>query len=124
MKHLRKRITTISIFLALLMINVSIPHQAATAAMIATDTYVKSLEIQKAKEKIHSFLARKEVLKAFINQGVTPQEAEQRIASLSDAEIVNISEMIDNLPAGGDAIGFVIGVLIIVLLVILIIRLA
>jgi hypothetical protein len=106
------------------MINVSIPHQTATAAMIATDTYLESSEVQKAKEKIHSFLARKEVLKAFINQGVTPQEAEQRIASLSDAEIVNISEMIDNLPAGGDAIGFVIGVLIIVLLVILIIRLA
>ena len=124
MKHLRRRITSMSIFLALLMINVSIPHQTATAAMIATDTYVESSEVQKAKEKIQSFLARKEVQKAFINQGVDPQEAQQRIASLSDAEIVKISEIIDNLPAGGDALGFIIAVLLIVLLVILIVRLA
>jgi len=58
-----------------------------------------------------------------IQQGVNPKEVQNRMANLSDQEIMKISKQIDKLPAGGDAVGLVIGVLIIVILVLVIMKL-
>jgi hypothetical protein len=63
------------------------------------------------------------VRSALIAQGIDPLEAEARIASLSQSEIDELSDQIENLPAGGDAFGLVIAVLVIVILVLVIMKL-
>jgi hypothetical protein len=50
-------------------------------------------------------------------------EAQARINSLTDAEVVRLADQIEQLPAGGNILGFIIGVLLIVVLVLVIIRL-
>lgn len=123
MKILRKKSTPISILLIICIINLITPVQSAFAALIGTDTYLEKGEIDNAREKISAFLSKKKTTQVMIQQGVDPEEVRSRIANLSDQEIMNISDQIDNLPAGGDGISFLIGVLIIVLLVVVIIKL-
>lgn len=123
MKFCRKRAVPLSLFLALFMLQLSVPYQPVMAAMISTDACLGSTELGPEREQIRQFLAQDAVRKAFIAHGVTPDEVEARLAGLSDAEILEISQEIENLPAGGDSVGLVIAVLLIVLLVIVILRL-
>ena len=55
-----------------------------------------------------------------MTQGISPQEARARIDSLTDEEIDQIADRIADLPAAGDAWGFVIilGAVVIILFLI------
>lgn len=68
-------------------------------------------------------MARKDVRSAIISQAVDPLEADARLNSLSDAEVIQLADQIDQLPAGGGFLGLLIAVLVIVILVLVIMRL-
>jgi hypothetical protein len=55
--------------------------------------------------------------------GVTPADAQTRLASMSDADLHTLASATKGLPSGGDAAGGIIGVLVVVVLVIVVIRL-
>jgi len=52
--------------------------------------------------------------------GVDPLEAQQRVNSLTNEEIAQISHSIDQLPAGGDAVGAIVGAAVLIFVVLLI----
>ena len=123
MKLLRKKSTPISIVMIIFVLNLITPIQPAFAALIGTDTYVEKEQIDNAREKVNVFLSKQKVTQVMIQRGVNPEEVRNRMANLSDQEIMKISKQIDNLPAGGDGVSLVISVLIIVLLVLVIMKL-
>lgn len=123
MKLLRKKSAPISIIMIIFVLNLITPIQPAFAALIGTDTYLEKEQIDNAREKVNVFLSKQKATQMMIQQGVNPDEVRNRMASLSDQEIMKISKQIDNLPAGGDGISLVISVLIIVLLVLVIMKL-
>jgi hypothetical protein len=123
MNFLRKKSTPISILTIIFILNLISPIQPVIASLIETDTYLKNEQIDNAREKINIFLSKDKMIQLMLNQGINPEEVSNRIANLSDQEIIKISERIDNLPAGGDAIAFVVGILVIVLLVLVIMKL-
>jgi hypothetical protein len=53
-------------------------------------------------------------------QGVAAEEAGQRVATLSDAELMQIARAMDQLPAGGDGFGTVIGAAVLIFIILLI----
>ena len=88
----------------------------ATAGVISTQQAL-SAEMRAAKDtQVRSSLARDDVRQAMQRLGVDPADADARIASLSDAELVRMQGELDSLPAGGDALA-VIGVVFLVLLI-------
>ena len=88
----------------------------ATAGVISTQQAL-SAEMRAATEtQVRSSLARDDVRQAMQRLGVDPADADARIASLSDAELVRMQGELDSLPAGGDALA-VIGVVFLVLLI-------
>ena len=88
----------------------------ATAGVISTQQAL-SAEMRAAKEtQVRRSLARDDVRQAMQRLGVDPADADARIASLSDAELVRMQGELDSLPAGGDALA-VIGVVFLVLLI-------
>jgi hypothetical protein len=78
---------------------------------------------QEARETLKHFMTREDVQTAIAAQGVDPLEADARINSLTNAEVIQIADQIDQLPAGGDILGLLIAVLVIVILVLVIMRL-
>jgi len=76
-----------------------------------------------ARETVKKFMVGEDVRSAIIAQGISPAEADARLDSLTDAEVIQLADQIDQLPAGGDVIGLAIAVLVIVILVLVILRL-
>ena len=98
----------------------SVPYQAAFAALVNTETMLDMDRGQEARETLKQFMAREDVRSAIIARGVDPAEADARLSSLTDAEVIQLADQIDQLPAGGDVLGLLIAVLVIVVLVLVI----
>lgn len=91
----------------------------ARAEMIGTaQLLAPSADTQ--RERVDAFLARADVRQHFEVLGVDPVDAAQRVASLTDAELQELSGHIDSLPAGAGALEIVL----IIILILLILELA
>ena len=123
MHPIRKKAQPVAILMIILTMLLSVPYQAAFAALVQTETMLDMSRGQEARETLKQFMARKDVRSAIVSQGVEPLEAEARLNSLSDAEVIQLADQIDQLPAGGDFLGLLIAVLVIVILVLVIMRL-
>jgi hypothetical protein len=109
----------IAIFVSILMTN--IPHIAwaqAADEMIPTSVVVEQMSRAQTREKIAGHLNRAEVRSELAKYGVSPEEAQLRIASLSDQELRQLASQMDQAMYGGEP---VVGILIVVVLVLLII---
>ena len=94
----------------------SLVANTATAGVISTQQAL-SAELRAAAEtQVRGSLARDDVRQAMQRLGVDPADADLRVASLSDAELLQMQGQLDRLPAGGDALA-VIGVVFLVLLI-------
>lgn len=94
--------------------------KSAHAGMITTNQVVTEMTRAESQERVANFMDRKDVQDQMVKFGVSPEEAQKRVASLSDAELRKIAGEIDKSTVGGD-VG---GILVLVVLVLLIIYLA
>jgi hypothetical protein len=122
MMYLLKKGKPVFILMIALGLLVSLPHPSALAALVPTGDALDPPSGAEGRETVLQFLAREDVRAALIAQGIDPAEADARVAGLSDAEIAQIADRIDELPAGG-VLGTVIVVLLIVLLIVVILKL-
>ena len=120
MRNIRRLLKPVGIFLAVFIFILSGPYQSAMAAMIGTEVAIDAGQAQNAREYLNGFLAREDVRNALISQGIDPQEAKNRIASLTDEEAQRVADQLEQLPAGGD---FLVTLLVIVFLVFVILLL-
>jgi len=68
-------------------------------------------------------LENKVVAQKLRDYGVAPDEAQARLASMSDKDLHTLASATKGLPSGGDGTGAVIGILVVVILVIVVLRL-
>jgi len=102
------------------MLLLSLPHKSAFAGMIETETVLDATRSQEARDFLNRILAREDVRASLVAQGIDSLEAKARVDSLSDAEAVSLADQIEELPAGGSALGILVGALLIVFIVLLI----
>lgn len=114
MKNVRTLLKPVGVFLAIFMFILSGPYQSAMAAMIGTEAVIDADQAQSAREYLNHFLAREDVRDALISQGIDPQEAKNRIDSMTDQEAQLVADRLEQLPAGGD---FLVTLLVIVFLI-------
>lgn len=114
MKRFRQILKPVGFLLAIFMFMLSGPYQSAMAAMIGTESVVDSERAHNAREYLKTFLAREDVKSALVSQGIDPQEAQNRIDSLTEEEARFVADQLDQMPAGG---GFFTTLLIVVFLV-------
>ena len=107
-------------FVTMTMLLMSLPVQTLQAAMVKTETVLTLSTAKNVRENLNQFLKREDVQAIMMAQGISPVEAKARVDSLSDAEIMQISDKMDQLPAGGSALGVIIGGAIVIFIVLLI----
>ena len=117
---IRNKARFVSILMASLMFLIAVPYQPIFAAMVATDITLESERAQQSREDLKQLTAREDIEKYLTAQGLDPVEIRSRIDSLTDAEVIAVADQIEQLPAGGDAIGVIVGAALIVFLVLLI----
>jgi hypothetical protein len=93
----------------------------AQAAMVGTETVLNGAGTQQNdRARLNAFLDRPRVQAILESQGISPEEARARVACLSDNEVARMAGAVDQLPAGGSALGAVIGAGVLIFLVLLI----
>jgi hypothetical protein len=85
----------------------------AHAALIGTDKILHTDGA--ARAKIQSWVARDDVARVLVQNGVDPSQVRARVAALSDDEAKDFASRIDRLPAGGDVLGILFAIFIILL---------
>ena len=91
--------------------------QSVQAALISTEQVVSVAAAQQNRAKIAATFARPEVQAELQKMGISTEEAQARVAALTDAETVSVAHQIDSLPAGGDG---VVGALIFIFVLLLV----
>lgn len=92
---------------------------SAKAGLITTEAVIEAQQADENRDRVAAFLARDDVQRALVSQGVDPAEAKNRVAALSDAEVEKIAGQLDNLPAGA-GVGSVVGAVVFIFIVLLI----
>jgi hypothetical protein len=114
-----------SLILVLVFAGSQFPVRAAWASMVRTEQVLAGAQESQAKrERVRRFLSREDVRAQIAAMGVDPREAEARAESLSDAEVAEFAEKLDELPAGQSAVETIIVGVLVVFFVLLITDLA
>ncbi len=73
----------------------------ASAGFIGTGQYLAAHDRQQRVERVQLALQQDRLSKQLAALGVDPNMAEQRVASLTDADLIALDERLEELPAGG-----------------------
>ncbi len=106
MSLLRKYQRFICTMLTVAMLGLGV-NTTVTAAMVTTEDLVTAKELNLKRDHIRDWLVRDEVRDQLITRGVDPSQARDRVASMTDSEVVSVAGKIDELPAGGGGLELV-----------------
>lgn len=87
----------------------------ASGAVISTEESLATPAAAAQRERISSFLLRTDVQQALQSHGVAGDAAVQRVQAMSDSEVAQLADRIDQAPAGGDILGVLFTVFIVLL---------
>jgi hypothetical protein len=87
------------------------------AAMVGTPEILQLQVDDQARDKVRLFLQRQDVGQYLEAMGVDHHEAQARVDTMTDAEIRMLVNKIDHMPAGGDALGFLLALAVVVFVV-------
>ena len=92
----------------------------AIAGIVGTDRSLFEQSIQQDRENLRSLMARDEVRSLLQQNGLSVEQAQQRVNALTDSEVRQLAQRFEELPAAGDAAV----VILIIALVVIILELA
>jgi hypothetical protein len=110
---------SLAIAMATVMFMNIVPIGLAQAKMVTTDQVLSQSSSADDRAQVLNFLMREDVQQHMTRLGVDPEEAKNRVASLSDEEVQQIAGRLDELPAG-EGLGVVVAAILLVFLVLLI----
>ena len=121
MRTFQKTAKPISILAIILLLLMSTLNQLAAAAMVGTEKLLISDRNQESRSYLQHMMSRKEIQEALVARGIDLQEAKIRIDSLTDSEIEQVLEKINDLPAGGIDAAFIliiVGVIVVLFIIV------
>lgn len=116
MHRFRRLSRPLSYLVALGMFAASVHWSAASAAIVGTEAALSAQQVQSERARISAALEREDVRQALLAAGVDPAEAAGRVAALTDSEVSELAARVDELPAGGDALGVVAFIFVVLLI--------
>ena len=87
------------------------------ARVVGTDASILDGQRVERIDRIHAALARDDVQRTMVALGVDAADAAQRVAALSDAELIALEGKLNELPAGATSVIAVVGIVAIVLII-------
>ncbi|OIQ50030.1 hypothetical protein BerOc1_01960 [Pseudodesulfovibrio hydrargyri] len=110
------RIVCLVVVFSLLVLNVA----SARAGLVSTESALAASRSADNRAMVLAQLQREDVRQVLQSKGLSVAEVEQRVNALSDAEVNQIAERMNDMPAGGGAFGVVIGAVLLVFIILLI----
>ncbi len=99
-----------SAFAALLLVASTAPAQAA---LVGTGEVLSEARIEADRADVIQMLEREDVRTRLEAMGVDPADAQQRVARMTEAELAQLQQHMEQAPAGGDVLGVALTVFIV-----------
>src|SRR3990167_731983 len=112
-RRLTKPVSHLVVF-GLLALSLHMP--VANAGMVGTEAVINAAQAQQSRERLHNALNRDDVKAQLVARGVDPTQVQARVDSLTDEEAQTLAAKMDQLPAGGDAIGWLVFIFLVLLI--------
>ena len=77
---------------------------AVVSGLVSTQEAINADQAGADRERIAELLSREDVREQLAAHGVDPMEVEARVAALSDAEVQQMNERLDQMPAGASSV--------------------
>ncbi|MCH8530696.1 MAG: PA2779 family protein [Saccharospirillum sp.] len=107
-------ITVVSLVFTLLATGLT--AQTAVAGIIGTETLMQEQSGTLSRDDLQSLIARGDVQEKLIDYGISPEQAAERVAALTDTELQHLAIYMDDEPAGGNVTLILLIILLILLL--------
>ena len=104
-----QRIFTLLLSLSLL----SLSFGQAHAAMVTNNQVIHQLQQTVDKEALLQSVRRADVQQQLLGMGVSIEDVEARINMMTQEEVAQLNQQIEDLPAGGDILGVILVVFIV-----------
>ena len=89
---------------------------STNAGIIGTDEYLAFQDREIRVERINDALMQDRVREQLTSLGVDPDHAQQRVAALSDADLMALDGRLQELPAGGGVLELVLAAFLVILI--------
>lgn len=99
------------------LIELPMMKSAYAGNMITTSTVVDQMSRAQDQQRVAEFMNRQDVQDQMVKLGVSPDEAQKRVASLSDRELRKVAGEIEQQQAGGSIFGILALVLVVILII-------
>lgn len=103
--------------MAVMMVVIGLMSASAQAAMVTTGDVISTASQQETRAQVLAILDQDEARDALLSLGVAPADVEQRVQDMTTAELQAFSKQVEEMQAGGSAVGVII--LIFVILIVL-----
>jgi hypothetical protein len=110
----------LAILLVLTFVSLTIVGTRAQAALVGTSQILDQGYQEVDRDRLRAFLDRAEVRTQLEALGVDRDIARARIDSLTNEEVADLVDRLDQLPAGGDGFGALVGAALLVFIILLI----
>ena len=98
----------------------SMPMSRGQAALISSDHLAAQSAVANDRARLNDLVMREDIQRDLLAYGIPPQEAQARVASLTDEEVIQVAGRLDQLPAGQGAFGVLVGAALFVFVLLLI----
>ncbi len=96
------------------------PMPMARGAIVPTEQLLSEDAATQDREQVMNFLAREDVRREIEALGIDPEEAAARAKALSDADIAQIANKLDETAAGQNGLGAIVGAVVLIFIILLI----
>lgn len=108
---------TLARMMAAMMVIIGLMSASAQAAMVSTSDVLSTASEQETRAQVLAILDQDEARDTLLSLGVAPADVEQRVKDMTNAELQAFSKQVEEMQAGGSAVGVII--LIFVILIVL-----
>lgn len=106
----------LALFLSLLTLFTGLQITTAQAAMVSTQSLVQQQQLQYDRTQLSALLEREQAVEAMQAMDVEPEMVQKRVASMTQDELTAFNDQVNQMQAGGSALGVVVLVFLILIL--------
>lgn len=106
----------LSVFLSALILVTGLHATVAQAAVVSTQSLMLAQQAEYDRHQLHALLQRDEAIESLQALGVDPEMVQARVAHMTAGELQAFNSQVEQMQAGGSALGVVVLVFLILIL--------
>ena len=107
---------SLALLLSTLTLITALMSSVAQAAVVSNQSVLMEQQTQYDRQQLSALLQREEAIETLQSLGVDPEMVQERVANMTAEELAQFNQQVDDMQAGGSALGVIVLVFLILIL--------